>query len=125
MPNQIRKQHLSTSHSSLKVGILMIFTATVTILYYVYLDIPRFFHGCIVCAVCYFTYKGKRWAYICYYIFSGILIFLGGVGVFTLYEKTHGKLSWIENEVIFLSVARAILQVTALCLLHRWSRRQA
>ena len=124
MSNRIREQHSSTLYPSLKVGILMIFTVTVTLLYYVYLGMPRFFHGCIVCIVCYFTYKGKRWAHICYYIFSVILIFLGAVGVFTVYEKTHGKLSWIEDKDILLSMVRAILQIIALFLLHRWSRKK-
>ena len=110
-----------------KIGFLMLFTSLVTLTSYLYLYSshiygPNIIHWCVVCLICFFTYKNKQWAQICYYIFSSILFFMGAFAFFVIFEKTQGTWESIRNEAIGLAIIRAVLQVPAVYLLHKWTR---
>lgn len=109
-----------------KIGFLMLLTSLVTLTSYLYLCFshiygPNVIHWLYVCLICFFTYKEKKWARICYYIFSAILVFIGIIGLLTIFLKTQGRLLWIEVKAVWLSIGRAALQVLAVYLLHKWT----
>lgn len=109
-----------------KIGLLMLFTSLVTLTSYLYLYFSRIYgpnviHWSVVCLICFFTYKNKQWAKICYYIFSVILFFMGALALFVIFEKTQGIWESIRNEAIGLAIIRAALQVPAVYLLHKWT----
>ncbi len=129
MKKKLRPKPSTVKLASEKVGLLMLSIVVITLISYLYLDFihvygPTIIHWCIVCAICFFTYKNKRWARICYYIFSAILIFMGGCGVLVFFEKRQGKLCWIQDRAVWLAIGRAILQIVSIYLLHRWAEKE-
>ena len=130
MKNQKRVKATGVSSDLNRVGILMLLTCVVTLSAYIYLDTvgiygPTIIHGLFVCSICFFTYKNKRWAQICYYIFSAILILMGFLGVFVFYEKScRGIWEHIRTEAVWIAIIIALFQIVALYLLHVWKKKR-
>ncbi len=129
MKKKLRPKPSTVKLASEKVGLLMLSIVVITLISYLYLDFihvygPTIIHWCIVCVICFFTYRDKRWARICYYIFSAILIFMGGCGVLVFFGRRQGKFYSIQDRVAWLAIGRAILQILSIYLLHRWMGKE-
>lgn len=105
---------------------LMICTCVITLLSYTYIFSlhvygPRALHACFVCIICFYTYKGKRIAEVCYNIFSCIVILMGGIAIiFGVIKYSSGILARIRGEVIFVYILRAIFQAVSLGMMRKW-----
>lgn len=113
------------------IRILMLSTVVVALVYYMYLVHTKLIfqrmalRGLIVCVISsLFTYKGKRWAYVCYYIFSSYTIFVGGLGIVAFIAKAFGRLLSVDNRASVAYILRGAFQSVAVYLLHKWKRAQ-
>ena len=99
---------------------IMLLTCIISICSDLYVD---FLHAykisilriCVVCTICFFTYKKNRIAEIGYYLFSGLVILAGIVSiVIGAIKLSRGILPGVRYETIITYIVRAIFQVVFL-----------
>lgn len=67
---------------------------------------------CVVCTICFFTYKKKRAAEIGYHLFSGFVILAGIVSIIIgVIKLSRGILLGVRYETIVTYTVRAIFQI--------------
>lgn len=96
----------------------MVLTCAITLslsFYMKSLDVrgPRLVEVCFVFLVCYYTYRGKRAALLCYYGFSIIMAIMGILSILVLTRKTYGGFQHIQTSVLFAYLIRAIYHIFA------------
>ena len=80
---------------------------------------------CIICMICFFTYRKKRVAEICYYLFSSFVIFAGAISiVVSVIKFSRGILPGIRYEVIIIYIIRAIVQIGLLHMVVRLKKQE-
>ena len=96
---------------------VMILTCIVSICSGLYVDFLRAYKSsilriCVVCTICFFTYKKKRAAEIGYYLFSGLVILAGIVSIIIgVIKLSRGILPGVRYETIITYIVRAIFQI--------------
>lgn len=112
-------------NSATALKCIMLLTCIVSICTDLYVD---FLHAykfsivrtCVICAICFFAYKKKRVAEICYCLFSGIVIFAGIISmVLGVVKVSRGILPKIRCETIIAYTIRAALQAGLLYMVVR------
>ena len=116
----------SVKNKHLKILMILIFV--LTCLSYIYIFAlhvygPNLLHACCVGIICFYMYKGNKFAKVCYYVFSCGIILMGGLAVVTWIVKySRGILLRIRNEVLLIYALRAVIHFISLILVREWTK---